>query len=68
MAKHCSGGIWMLRWPPKKRPNGLVKTMSKKEIGIRVDHDDGTDSQIILDRRTARLVAKRILQCLEVTK
>lgn len=68
MSKHLESCIWSLRWPPEKKPNGLVRTMSKKEIGIRVDHEDGTNSQIITDRRTARLIAKRILDCLEKTK
>lgn len=68
MAKHFPGAIWSFRWPLERKPNGIVRTTSKKEIGIRVEHNDQSSTSMILDRRTARLLAKRILDCLEKTK
>ena len=64
------GRIWTLRWPPCKagQTNGKVITMPGDYIGIGVwgDHNVGPGS-IVLTRRDARLLAKRITECLDAT-
>lgn len=74
MAKHFAGAIWSFRWPLTKKPNGLVRTYDKKSLQIELDGVAGkydfvtNELKCIVDRRTARLLAKRILDCLEKTK
>ena len=75
MGKHLPSIMCSLRMPPgikdakgKLRTNGLVRTMSNSEIGIAISHTDGYDQLLILDRRTARLLAKRINRLLDITK
>jgi len=52
-----------------KQPNSAVEYENGKIIVIAAWGDRGIiEQRLILDRRTARLLAKRILQCLEETK
>lgn len=68
MAKHLESVTWGFRKNNKKNHiNGFVKTASKKEIAISLDHRDGFFTFFNLSRRDARLLAKRINQCLDYT-
>ena len=64
------GSVWTLRWPlVSRKPNGSVRTLDDDYIGIGVwgDFRVGPGS-IVLTRRDARLLAKRINQCLDATR
>ena len=67
-----------LRWPPSAMPNGGVRSMKESDggrrrliqvrlQGARYAAADGPrgDALFVLDRRTARLLARRILAALE---
>jgi len=62
MAKHKPGMIWALR-RPGQYPNGYVATVSADLILISYD---GNGFRV--SRRDARLLVRRILQCLEETR
>lgn len=49
-------------------PNTYVRTFNKEKIGIVMSEDEGNGSAMIMTRRMARLLAKRINQCLDETK
>lgn len=60
--------IWGLR-RLGKHPNGYVRTADAQHIEIAHSYGPGYDSRrITIPRADARLLAKRILQCLEETK
>ena len=68
MAKHNPGTFWPLH-RVGKYPNGYIQTASDQEIAICFVPDEESDAGCFnLSRRDARLLAKRILQCLEATK
>ena len=52
----------------KERTNGTVITVSKNSIAIAVKDTLNPMTAMILDRKTARLLARRINQLLEATK
>ena len=62
------GSSWSLRHPDV-RPNGTVSTLDDDRIIVW--YDDGSTKfaqRMILSRRDARLLAKRINQCLDRTR
>ena len=61
--------IWTLRWPPVRNgSNGSVRTMPDDYIGIGHWGDFKVGpQQMVLSRKDARLLAKRINQCLDKT-
>ncbi len=68
MAQHKPDMIWELH-PPNKYPNGEICTISTSDIMIASYPCKGVSVEpIILSRRDARLLAKRINQCLDATK
>ncbi len=58
---------WLLRWPPSIYPNGYVLTTDDDCIEVVYFERDGYPQALILNRRDARLLAKRINQCLDET-
>lgn len=83
MARHASKTSWWLRKPGEAHRtaesgrNGYVRTLNRSEVQIVLQsrRDDfrialtaaGPTSFIRLDRRTARLLARRIIACLDET-
>jgi hypothetical protein len=68
MAKHDPFKVWMLR-PVGQYPNGSVQTENKHEISVMYQAGElQYESGFICTRRDARLLVKRILECLEATK
>ena len=64
------GSVWALRMPFVKRgqSNGYVRTLPDDYIGIGVWGDLRVGSgSLVLSRKDARLLAKRINQCLDGT-
>ena len=59
------GTVWGLRYPGTY-PNGHVRTTDDDEIEVGYYHGF-TERYITLPRRDARLLAKRINQCLDKT-
>lgn len=71
MAKHWPGAIWPLRrMESDQHENGVVRTQSggKIEIVINLRYMSHRPLRITMQRSTARLLARRIEQCLEATK
>jgi hypothetical protein len=66
VGKHKSSIIWMAR--REGYPNSNVRTDGRKHLYIQ--HSLGPDAvqEIRIDRKTARLLAKRINQCLDETR
>lgn len=66
MVKHLPGVIWSTRL---KGPHQIVSTSSLAKIKISFMPGDGRDGlSFFLLRKDARLLAKRINQCLNETK
>lgn len=70
MAKHWPGVVWGLRLD---HSDGYVKTTPENTLKVYVRALDAwqVDGDLVaaeMDRPTARLLAKRILQALEATK
>jgi hypothetical protein len=64
------GSVWTLRWPLVKvgQTNGSVRTLPDDYIGIGTWGDYRVGPQtLVLSRKDARLLAKRINQCLDRT-
>lgn len=63
------GTLWLLRWPLVQRgSNGSVRTLPDDYIGIGMWGDFRVGPQtLVLTRRDARLLAKRINECLDAT-
>ena len=63
------GSVWTLRWPLVRRgSNGSVRTLPDDYIGIGHWGDFRMGPQTLaLSRKDARLLAKRINQCLDET-
>lgn len=61
--------VWSLRWPlVRKGSNGYVKTLPDDYIGLSVWGDVRVGpSSLVLSRKDARLLAKRINECLDAT-
>lgn len=71
MAKHWPGAIWQLRrmHNDPERSQGFVRTEDEKFIQIQYRWKVGHGWQTLsLPRADARLLARRIEQCLEATK
>lgn len=61
------GTAWFLR-PPPTYPNGYVTTESGDEIQVVFSEREGSSpAAMYMSRRDARLLAKRINQCLDET-
>ena len=68
MPKHKPGSIWMMR-SPGKYPNGEVSTTLDGRLSLSYyEKRIGYITGISMSRRDARLLAKRINQCLDETK
>jgi len=68
MGKHLPTVIWMMR-RIGVYPNGWVETASDDRIAISYTHGIGHGVyRIELSRKDARLLAKRINQCLDDTR
>jgi hypothetical protein len=63
------GSVWTLRWPlVRNGSNGSVRTMPDDYIGIGHWGDLRVGAQtLVISRRDARLLAKRINECLDAT-
>lgn len=72
MARHLNSVMWGLRRLRGSAPNvseGYVKTLDEKNIIVVYRYGLGYGWQeLSMSRKDARLMAKRILQCLEETK
>lgn len=69
MAKHLPDKVWDLRKDGDS--NGYVMTTSKKELHIYYYGDMNDPTTIVdfdINRNDARLLARRILDCLEESK
>lgn len=68
-AKHEPGKVWMLR-RVGEHPNGSVRTLPDGwlEIQYSPERNPFEDRCFKMSRATARLLAKRIMECLEGTK
>lgn len=58
---------WFLRSPVGAYPNGYVRTAIDDCIQVAYFERAGYPQSLILNRRDARLLAKRINQCLDGT-
>ncbi|HEX6684984.1 MAG TPA: hypothetical protein VF062_19500 [Candidatus Limnocylindrales bacterium] len=58
---------WLMRWPASVYPNGYVRTAIDDLIQIVYFERDGQAQVLMLNRRDARLLARRINQCLDGT-
>lgn len=70
MARHAKGRSWVLRREGlhPDLPNGYVRTLNREQVQV-VVRGPGEDAQVVhMDRRTAALMAKRIIECLEATR
>lgn len=67
MSKHLTAVIW-LSLPIGKYPNTQVKTLNKKEVEVAMFPGDGQGTGFRLSRHHAKMLARRITQCLEETK
>ena len=68
MAKHLSSVIWPTR-PLGTYPQQYVMTESETAISVTiVGEEDGVGWSMLLSRLDARLLARRITQCLEASK
>lgn len=71
MARHVPGKVWACRLrAANKDENAFVSTFSAKtiEIAFFAAHEREWAKRLLISRATARLLARRILQCLEETK
>lgn len=69
MAKHLPNKVWDLR--KEGDSNGYVKTISSSKLELYYYSDMKDPSSIIdfeITRQDARLLAKRILECLDESK
>lgn len=67
MAKHNWDKVWAIR-SHDVLPQGYVSTNDKSTLVLLYYDKKGCITQWVLPRRDARLLARRILQCLEETK
>jgi hypothetical protein len=58
---------WFLRWPVSEYPNGYVLTTYEDEIRVTYFETPDEVATLFLSRKDARLLAKRINQCLDAT-
>lgn len=67
MAVHKPGVIWSLRKPSRSaRTDGLVRTFDETNLVVEYMYR-GYTAYMKINRRDARLLAKRINQCLDAT-
>lgn len=66
MANRAPGTVWTLRWPPD---SGYVRTTDDDGIEVALPHP-GSSRLICIEmsRNDARLLAKRLNQCLDETR
>jgi len=67
MTNRAPNTSWLLRWPPTEYPNGYVLTSEDDEIRVTYFEHEQDAQTIWLSRKDARLLAKRINQCLDAT-
>lgn len=58
---------WFLRFPLKHFPNSYVHTTADDEIRVTYFLNENDAQTFFLSRKDARLLAKRINQCLDAT-
>jgi hypothetical protein len=58
---------WFLRAPVSEYPNAYVVTEPDDEIRVTYFEHKGNPATFFLSRKDARLLAKRINQCLDAT-
>jgi len=63
----ASNTLWCMRWPPATYPNGYVSTREDDLIQVAYFEREGYPQSMTLSRKDARLLAKRINQCLDGT-
>lgn len=69
MARHLPCIVWMLRRSDTPLRQGHVTTDQDASLWLWLEEsDDDPERHIHLDRDTARLVARRLNQCLETTR
>jgi hypothetical protein len=69
MAKHLKDKVWELR--KDGNSNGIIYTVDKNNLHIYYYGDMNDPEQIIdfdINRNDARILARRILECLEASK
>jgi len=67
MSKHVNA-VWLTQ-PLGKYPYGIVKTFDEKNVSVGICSAKGKYiTNLVFTRREARLLAKRINQCLDATK
>lgn len=59
---------WFLRYPLTQYPNGYVNTGPDDEIRVTYFLHPGDAQTFFLSRKDARLLAKRINECLDETR
>lgn len=68
MPKHYSAQCWAMR-PVGKYPQVYVRTITEKSVScIYHEYEGQPGTGFVLTRRDARLLAKRINQCLDSTR
>jgi hypothetical protein len=69
MAKHKEDKVWVLK-TDDSQSNGYVKTIDKETINIHYykSHNINDVFELNISRRDARLLAARIIKCLQETK
>lgn len=68
MAKHLPTSVWASR-KPCTYPNAYVRTRDRESLYIAIIAEVNTfDASFNISRRDARLLAKRINECLDATK
>lgn len=69
MAKHKEDKVWVLKTDDSSS-NGYIKTIDKELLNIHYykSHNLNDIVDFNISRRDARLLANRILKCLEQTK
>ena len=70
MAVHWPGAIWSLRKPGPGRPQSYVQTKDEQSLWLTLPDpgDERMVYQFPISRKDARLLAKRINQCLDATR
>lgn len=67
MARHLPSVVWLAR-RAGEIPNAEIATAGKGHITVAIYPADSDGTSFRVDRGLARLIARRIVQCLEETK
>lgn len=67
MAKHLPSSVWLAR-KPGAYPNCEVSTLNERQVKVAVFMSAGDGCAFVTDRRSAALIAKRIMQCLQKSR